>query len=106
HNLVHHTRPDGSPYPGAECRAVRAMERGTPVEVSDEVYWRKDGTSFPVEYSVVPIREGGAVVGAVFSFRDITERRAIERMKDEFISIVSHELRTPLTSIRGSLGLL
>ena len=82
------------------------MERGVPIEASDEVYWRKDGTSFPVEYSVVPIREGVVVVGAVLSFRDITERRAIERMKDEFISIVSHELRTPLTSIRGSLGLL
>jgi len=45
-------------------------------------------------------------VGTVVVFRDITERRAMERMKDEFVSVVSHELRTPLTSIRGSLGLL
>ena len=106
HDLVQHTRADGSPYPGSECKAMLAMERGEPIEASDEVYWRKDGTSFPVEYSVVPIREGAVIIGAVLSFRDITDRRAIERMKDEFVSIVSHELRTPLTSIRGSLGLL
>ncbi len=43
---------------------------------------------------------------AVVSFRDVTERLAVEQMKDEFVSVVSHELRTPLTAIRGSLGLL
>ncbi|HEY3063481.1 MAG TPA: PAS domain S-box protein [Chloroflexota bacterium] len=106
HDLVHHTRADGTPYRLADCPAIQAMRTGEPCDVRNEVFWRKDGTSFPVEYSVVPIREGGAITGAVFSFRDITERRAIERLKDEFISVVSHELRTPLTSIRGSLGLL
>jgi signal transduction histidine kinase len=71
------------------------------------VYWRKDGTSFTVEYAASPIRDvSGRVTGAVVTFRDISERRAVERMKDEFVSVVSHELRTPLTSIRGSLGLM
>jgi signal transduction histidine kinase len=46
------------------------------------------------------------VVGSVVVLRDVSERRAVDRMKDEFISIVTHELRTPLTSIRGALGLL
>src|SRR5438477_1267885 len=50
--------------------------------------------------------EHGTLLGAVVTFRDITERQAVERMKSEFVSTVSHELRTPLTSIRGALGLL
>ncbi len=59
-----------------------------------------------MEFTVNPIRERGSVTGAVVVFRDVTERREVDRMKDEFTSVVSHELRTPLTSIRGSLGLL
>ncbi|MGC1278401.1 MAG: ATP-binding protein [Xanthobacteraceae bacterium] len=54
----------------------------------------------------MPIRAQGRVSGSVLSFRDISQRYALDRMKDEFISTVSHELRTPLTSIRGALGLL
>jgi len=52
------------------------------------------------------LSEQHEVTGIVVTFHDITERQAIERMKNEFISIASHELRTPLTSLRGSLGLV
>ncbi|QIZ71393.1 PAS domain S-box protein [Oxynema aestuarii] len=83
-----------------------ALKDGSVHHGTDEVFWRKDGSSFPVEYMSTPIQEQSQIVGAVVTFKDITERQAIERMKDEFISVVSHELRTPLTSIRGSLGLL
>ena len=90
------------------------------MRVSDEVFWRKDGTSFPVEYVARPQIESksesrpdsapgsksGKAVGVVVAFRDTTERRALDRMKDEFISTVSHELRTPLTSLRAALGLV
>jgi PAS domain S-box-containing protein len=106
HGLIHHTRADGTPYPFEECPGGSAVRDGIAREMCDELFWRKDGSSFPVEYSAVPIRDNNTVVGVVLSFRDVTERRQIERMKDEFISVVSHELRTPLTSIRGSLGLL
>jgi CheY-like chemotaxis protein/nitrogen-specific signal transduction histidine kinase len=70
------------------------------------MFWDAKGRPFAVEYASAPIIEDGAVTGAVVTFTDVTERRAVERMKNEFVSIVSHELRTPLTSVRGSLGLL
>ena len=72
----------------------------------EENIFRADGSSFPAEYALTPIRGQGRVSGSVLSFRDISQRYALDRLKDEFISTVSHELRTPLTSIRGALGLL
>ena len=75
--------------------------------VGDEHFRRKDGTTFPVIFSSTPIRlDSGETSGIVVTFTDITERRHVERIKDEFVSVVGHELRTPLTSIRGSLGLM
>lgn len=93
---------------GGDCLApplYGAIADGS-VHHGTAVFWRKDGTSFPVEYITTPIQEQNEIKGAVLTFKDITERQGVERMKDEFISVVSHELRTPLTSIRGSLGLL
>lgn len=106
HPITHHTRSDGSLYPADECKIYSSYRDGKTFHVSDEVFWRKDGTSFPVEYVSTPVHEEGKIVGAVVSFRDITERLHVDLMKNEFISTVSHELRTPLTSIRGSLGLI
>ncbi|HLM69164.1 MAG TPA: ATP-binding protein, partial [Longimicrobium sp.] len=92
---------------GDSVNPVRAtLGSGVGREVKDATFRRADGSSFPVEYSSTPIVEDGQITGAVVTFRDVTERREVERMKDEFVSVVSHELRTPLTSIRGSLGLL
>ena len=107
HEAVHHSYPDGTPWPKEDCQNTVAMRAGEPVPIMDDTFWRLDGTSFPVEYSSTPMfDEEGAQLGAVVVFRDVTERRAIERLKSEFVSTVSHELRTPLTSIRGALGLL
>ncbi|HZY73446.1 MAG TPA: PAS domain S-box protein [Edaphobacter sp.] len=113
HRLIHHTRADGTPYPGKDCPIRASLSRLNTVRVSGDVFWRKDGTSFPVDYVTKPqidhtvLDEGAArAIGAVIAFTDTTERHALDRMKDEFISTVSHELRTPLTSVRGALGLL
>ena len=88
-----------------QCRARRAFLQHESTS-GQEVFYRQDGTSFPVEFSVNPMLEHGIILGSVLSFRDIGQRYALDRMKDEFVSTVSHELRTPLTSIRGALGLL
>lgn len=108
HDLFHAPAPDGTPYPVAGCYITEAIESGTPTNPEDDVYVRTDGSRFDVEITASPIVEPDTdrVTGAVVVFRDATQRREVERMKDHFLSVVSHELRTPLTSIRGSLGLI
>lgn len=106
YDLVHHCRADGSRYLPADWPIGATMGDGRRRRTEGDLFCRADGSSFPVELFSSPIVEGARVVGSVVSVTDITERRSLERMKDEFVSLVSHELRTPLTSIRGSLGLL
>ncbi|MGL5064167.1 MAG: PAS domain S-box protein [Microcoleus sp.] len=106
HSIVQHSKPDGTVYPVEESPIHAAIKDGAVHQVTNEVFWRKDGSSFPVEYVSTPIQEQDKIVGAVVTFKDITERRAMEQMKNEFISVVSHELRTPLTSMNTSLALL
>ncbi len=104
HEIVHEARQDGETCNSA-CRILRALA-AEDAQSGDDIFFRQDGTSFPVEFSATPVLAEGRMTGMVISFRDISQRHALERMKDEFISTVSHELRTPLTSIRGALGLL
>jgi two-component system sensor histidine kinase VicK len=118
HELIHHSHPNGDNYPWTSCAAYRSLNGLETSRVTTDVFWRKDGTSFPVDYVARPqidtdarSTDGsddprGRAVGVVVAFTDTTQRRAFERMKDEFISTVSHELRTPLTSLRASLGLI
>ncbi|MGB7908743.1 MAG: PAS domain S-box protein [Syntrophobacteraceae bacterium] len=79
HDLYHHTREDGRPYPEEDCPIFQAFRNGKFCKVTEEVFWRKDGTSFPVRCSSAPIIEDGEVVGAVVTFRDITEYKRGEK---------------------------
>jgi PAS domain S-box-containing protein len=75
HRIVHHTHQDGSPYPEQHCPIYAAFRDGAVHQVDNEVFWRRDGTSFCVDYTSTPIRDRGALLGAVIVFRDITQRR-------------------------------
>lgn len=73
HALIHHTRPDGSHFPVEDCPMWEAYTKGRVSRIDNEVLWRKDGTSFPVEYNATPLRRHDNIIGAVISFRDITK---------------------------------
>jgi PAS domain S-box-containing protein len=90
HELIHHSHSDGSPYPDSECNVCRAYRSNQLTNVSDEVFWRKDGVAIPVEYWSHPVVADGVVTGAIVTFVDITERKNAEvelRQKAETLRI-------------------
>jgi PAS domain S-box-containing protein len=93
-------------HPLADCYLRTIQRTGLAITEIEDSFRTAEGRLFPVEVSASPMAEGTSVRGVVVVFRDVTRRREVDRMKNEFVSLVSHELRTPLTAIRGSLGLL
>jgi len=91
--------------PGPEIFTSIPLRDG--YEKREWTFIRKDGSRFPVNVTITPLRDDdGTVTGFLGVIEDITTRREVDRLKSEFTAVVSHELRTPLTSIRGSLGLI
>jgi PAS domain S-box-containing protein len=82
HDIHHHTHPDGSPYPQTECPIYAALRDGEVHRVDEEVFWHLDGSVVPVEYTSTPILQDGDIQGAVVVFRDISERKEIERQRE------------------------
>lgn len=78
HALIHHMLPDGSPMPEAACKIIATCRDGISREAVDELFWRRDGSSFPVEYTVRPLSGNGKQEGAVMAFRDITRQKQME----------------------------
>jgi diguanylate cyclase (GGDEF)-like protein/PAS domain S-box-containing protein len=78
HDVIHHTKPDGTPYPVEECRIYEAFRRGKGTHVDSEVLWRKDGTSFPAEYWSHPLLRDGQLIVSVVTFVDISDRKRVE----------------------------
>jgi len=95
HALEHHTRKDGTTYPLEECPICTGFEKGESVHRDDEVFWRRDGTSFPVEYWSHPVVREGRTLGAVTTFIDITERKQAEAA----LRKSERELRTIIETI-------
>lgn len=125
HETIHHSRADGTPLARDDC-PVRWTLQQKSVASPDQVFWRKDGRSVPVEYVAAPMTRGDALSGSVVVFTDVTERRRaeeaqrvaierameIDRLKEvnqfrtQLLNTASHELNTPLTPIRLQLHLL
>lgn len=116
HELLHHTRADGSDYPGSECPVYHTFRDNTPRFIKDDIFWHKDHRSIPVEYTSTPIKdENEQVIGAVVVFRDITERKRAEEetrqhqielahvtrlsTMGEMASGIAHEVNQPLAAI-------
>lgn len=113
--LIHHSYPDGQPYPDSECPSHKAIADGRGIRVDNEVYWHADVYPVPVMYAAHPIIECGVTKGAVVSFVDISHQRAAEeakqkallaaeklgRARTEFLANMSHEIRTPLNGVIG-----
>lgn len=104
HELIHHSMEDGKPLDREGCDIERTLRDGSVVHAKAGAFWRADGTSFPVEFSSAPIRDGQSIVGSVVGFRDVTERRMLEaqlRQAQKLESIgqlaagIAHEINTP-----------
>lgn len=105
HDAIGHTDADAHPYPASTCPICTSLRDGTSHRASDDLFWRQDGSSFSVEYACTPIREADEVVGAVVTFRDVTERKQAElelRQAQKLESVgrlasgIAHEINTPI----------
>ena len=116
HEILHHTHADGSPHFPEECPVYQTFRDNKARYISDDIFWRKDGSYFPVEYTSTPIMdENGHTIGSVVVFRDTTRRKKMEEdarqhqvelarvgrlsTLGEMASGIAHELNQPLTAI-------
>jgi diguanylate cyclase (GGDEF)-like protein/PAS domain S-box-containing protein len=88
HSVIHHSRSDGTHYPREACPIYAALHDGEVHHIEDDVFWRKDGTSFPVAYTSTPLKRDGVSIGAVVIFRDITRRKQRERWEQNYRKVL------------------
>lgn len=105
HDIIHHTHPDGRHYAKAECPIYLCAQNGTGAHVPDELFFRQDGTSVPVEYWVRPLFREGALVGAICNFNDISERKQAEEQRALLIGELNHRVKNLFALVGGIISL-
>lgn len=115
HDCHHHSHADGSPYPQQDCPIYRTLHDGIARQVSDDVFWRKDGSYFPVYYSSTPVYDNNMLIGVIAIFRDVsiqkhTEdslRKALAQVQalSERLTSENQYLLTELQGKQGAMGL-
>jgi len=107
HDIHHHTHSNGKPYPREDCPIYAALKDGEIHRVDNEVFWRNDGTSVPVEYISTPILENNEIQGAVIVFRDISQRKELEKKQKrdfEEIKLLKEELELERDYLRDEIN--
>ncbi len=103
HDLIHHSHADGSPYPREDCPIYHVARTGEAAHVSDEVFYRTDGTSFPVEYWVRPVVWKGELQGAVCNILDISERKRAEEARQLLMRELNHRVKNLFAIVAGMI---
>jgi len=113
HEKIHHARVDGTSTDASDCRIFKALKQQQGTHADNEVFWRADGTCFPIEYWSHPILRDGEIIGAVVTFLDITQRKQAEKELERknldlerVTYTVSHDLKSPLVTIASFLSFL
>jgi PAS domain S-box-containing protein len=104
HRKIHHSHADGSMYPKNECPMYLTRADGTDHHIADEVLWRKDGSSFPVEYTSMPIKKDDRIVGAVVTFMDITIRKKAEEEAEHAAILIREKEAQLSTAVNSMVG--
>lgn len=106
HKYHHHSHADGSEYPAHECNIYATMQDGQSRHITHEVFWRKDGTCFPVEYTSTPVYKDNKIIGAVAVFRDVSQQHETDRALRNALSQVqalSEQLQAENTYLQSEL---
>jgi PAS domain S-box-containing protein len=105
HGLIHHTHPDGSPYPASECPVLRCAQTGEAAHIPDDVYFRADGRPIPVEIWVRPLLRNGELHGAMCTCQDITERKRAEEQRTLLLRELNHRVKNLFALTNGLVAL-
>ncbi len=100
HDVVHHTHPDGRPYPLQECPVDRALPANTQT-AGEEIFVHKDGHFYPVAFTASPIRQNTAVLGTVLEVRDISQRKADTERLHMLLDELNHRVKNTLATVQS-----